>query len=312
MGRYLVTGGAGFVGSNIVAELLKRGEYVRVLDNFSTGRKENLSPFLKDIEVIEGDLCSYHIVQKAVRQIDYVLHQGALPSVPRSLNDPITTHQVNATGTLLLLHAATEAHVKRLVYASSSSVYGDGGTLPRTESQLPNPKSPYAVSKLCGEQYCRVFHQRYGLQTVALRYFNVFGPRQDPNSEYAAVIPKFMKLLMRDASPIIYGDGLQTRDFTFIQNVVEANLLACDAPNVAGKAFNIACGNSYSLNDLVSKLNTILGKNIPAHYGEERSGDVLHSLADITSAKEELMYQPLISFEKGLELTYQHAKEYGL
>lgn len=303
MARYLVTGGAGFIGSNIVEELLKRGEYVRVIDNFSTGRRENIAPFLKDVDMIEGDICSYHTVMKAIRQVDYILHQAALPSVPRSIDDPITTHRVNATGTLLLLHAAVEARVKRLVYASSSSIYGDSAGSSKVESMSPNPKSPYAVSKLAGEQYCKVFFQRFGVETVCLRYFNVFGPRQDPNSEYSAVIPKFIKLLMRDSSPIIYGDGNQTRDFTFVKNIVEANLLACDASSVAGKSFNIACGKSYSLNDLVRKLNDILDKNIAANYSEERQGDVIHSLADITLAKESLMYQPTINFEKGLELT---------
>jgi len=303
MARYLVTGGAGFIGSNIVEELLKRGEYVRVLDNFSTGRRENLAPFLKDVDLIEGDICTYHIVQKAIRQVDYVLHQAALPSVPRSIDDPITTHRVNTTGTLYLLHAAVEARVKRFVYASSSSIYGDSAGDSKVESMLPNPKSPYAVSKLAGEHYCRVFHQRYGVETVCLRYFNVFGPRQDPNSEYSAVIPKFIKLLMRDSSPIIYGDGNQTRDFTFINNVVEANLLACDASYVAGKAINIACGKSYSLNEMVATLNRLLEKNIQSHFAEERLGDVIHSLADIGLAKDSLMYQPQFNFEKGLELT---------
>lgn len=302
MARYLVTGGGGFIGSNLVEELLKRGESVRVLDNFATGRRSNLAPFLADIELMEGDVRSYHIVQKAVASMDYVLHQAALPSVPRSINDPLTSNEVNVVGTLNLLQAAVEHNIKRFVFASSSSVYGDNPVSPKVESLTPNPKSPYAVSKLAGEKYCQVFFQIYGLETVALRYFNVFGPRQDPNSQYSAVIPKFVRALQQKQSPIIYGDGTQSRDFTFVQNNVRANLLACSAPGVGGKVFNIACGTNFSLNTLLKELNSILGTNIQAQYEPPRKGDVLHSTAGITAAQTELGYKPQISFEAGLRL----------
>lgn len=224
--KVLVTGGAGFIGSNIVEELLKRNYPVRVLDNFSTGKRENLSEFMNDIELIEGDICSYHIVFEAVKEVDIILHQAALPSVPRSIKDPIATNEVNVVGTLNILEAAKNAGVKRIVYASSSSVYGDNPELPKHEGMTPNPLSPYAVSKLAGEHYCKVFSKLYGLETVILRYFNVFGPRQDPNSQYSAVIPKFLKFMSNDQPPTIYGDGTQSRDFTYVANVVEANILA--------------------------------------------------------------------------------------
>lgn len=309
MTRYLVTGGAGFIGSNIVEELLKKGEFVRVLDNFSTGRRSNLEPFKNDIDLIEGDIRSYHVVQKACQGIDFVLHQAALPSVPRSIFDPITSNEVNVNGTLNILHAAKECKVKRVIYASSSSVYGDNPKSPKSEDFTPNPKSPYAVSKLTGEYYCKVFYQIYGLETVSLRYFNVFGLRQDPNSQYAAVIPKFLKMLKNGQSPTINGDGTQSRDFTFVKNNVEANIIACTAPNAAGKVFNIACGESYSLNQLVEMLNTILGTNIEPIYGPERSGDVKHSLADIQKAKEDLNYRPLIMFKEGLKILVDNFNE---
>lgn len=301
MARYLVTGGAGFIGSNIVQELLKNGEYVRVLENFSTGRIENLAPFLKNIELIEGDIRDYHIVLRATRQIDFVLHQAALPSVPRSVNDPITTSQVNIQGTLNILYAALESRVKRVVFASSSSVYGDSTLGAKEETLPPNPKSPYAISKLAGENYCKIFHQLYGLETVVLRYFNVFGPRQNPNSQYAAVIPKFLALMRKGQSPQIYGDGKQSRDFTYVYNNVLANLMACEAPNVAGKIFNIGCGATFSLLELVEALNDILGSDIKPTFLEERPGDIKFSLASIKRAKEELMFQPRVSFHQGLQ-----------
>jgi len=307
--RYLVTGGAGFIGSNIVEELLKRGDFVRVLDNFSTGRRSNLDKFKNDIDLIEGDIRSYHVVQKACQGIDFVLHQAALPSVPRSIFDPITSNDVNVNGTLNILHAAKECNVKRVIYASSSSVYGDNPKSPKSEDFIPNPKSPYAVSKLTGEYYCKVFHQIYGLETVSLRYFNVFGLRQDPNSQYAAVIPKFLKMIKNGQSPTIHGDGNQSRDFTFVKNNVDANLIACTAPNAAGKVFNIACGESYSLNQLVELLNNILGTNIQPQYGPERSGDVKHSLADISRAKEDLNYRPLVMFKEGLKILVDNFNE---
>jgi len=309
MARYLITGGAGFIGSNMVEALLKRGEYVRVLDNFSTGRLSNLAPFLKDIELIEGDLRAYHIVMKAVRQVDYIIHLAALPSVPRSLNDPLTTHDVNATGTLNLLHAASEVRIRRLVYASSSSIYGDTEAELKQESFSPRPKSPYAVSKLAGEQYCQVFTEQFGVACVALRYFNVFGPRQNPYSDYAAVIPKFIALMLNDQAPTLFGEGLQTRDFTYVENVVEANLLACDAPNVAGRVFNIACGQKHSLLGLVEELNYLLLKNMQPQLVAERAGDVKHSQADIALAKDHLLFKPTVQLREGLERTIKHFRE---
>jgi len=302
MAKYLVTGGAGFIGCNLVKALLEKNEEVRVLDNFSTGRRENLIPYKNDIEIIEGDIRSYHTTIKAMKNIDYVLHQAALPSVPRSIYDPITSNEVNINGTLNLLHAAVDAGVKRFVYASSSSVYGDSPVSPKHEELTPNPKSPYAVTKLAGEHYCKVFHQIYGLETVSLRYFNVFGPRQNPDSQYSAVIPKFLKLLLNNQAPTIYGDGTQSRDFTYVANNVEANLLACTTENVAGKVYNIACGTNFTLLELVKNLNEILGKNIQPLHAEKRSGDVLHSLADIQKAEKELNYKAKISFKEGLAL----------
>ena len=302
MARYLITGGAGFIGSHIVEDLLKRGEFVRVLDNFSTGYRKNLERFIHDIELIEGDIRYHHVALQAVKGIDFVLHQAALGSVPRSVNDPIASNDINANGTLTMLHAAKEARVKRFVYASSSSIYGDNPESPKIETMIPNPKSPYAVSKLSGEYYCQVFHKVYGLETVSLRYFNVFGPRQDPNSQYAAVIPKFLKAMLGDQKPTVHGDGTQSRDFTFVKNVVQANLLACDSPNVSGKVFNIACNATHSLLDLIHHLNTILGKKIEPKFEPPRSGDIKNSLASITRAQTELMYQPEIDFVKGLQL----------
>lgn len=301
MAKYLVTGGAGFIGSNLVEELLKRGENVKVLDNFLTGRKQNLVPFLNDIELVEGDMTHYHVALKAMDGVDFVLHQAALPSVPRSVADPLTSNYVNVNGTINLLHAALEKKVSRLVYASSSSVYGDSPVSPKVETLPPAPKSPYAVSKLTGEYYCRVFSQVYGLETVSLRYFNVFGPRQDPGSPYSAVIPKFLRAMLRGERPTIYGDGSQSRDFTFVANNVSANLLACTAPGVAGGVFNIACGTNFTLLELVAGLNRVLGTSVEPILGNERAGDIKHSLADIHAAREKLGYLPHVSFEDGLK-----------
>ncbi|MDN5345669.1 MAG: UDP-N-acetylglucosamine/UDP-N-acetylgalactosamine 4-epimerase [Petrotoga sp.] len=304
---YLVTGGAGFIGSNIVKELLRRGEKVRVLDNFATGKRENLLPFNGDpnLEVIEGDLRSFHIVRDAVRGCDYVLHQGALPSVPRSIKDPITSNEVNINGTLHILEAAREFGVKRVVFASSSSVYGNNATLPKVETMPVAPLSPYALTKYAGERYCQVFHALYGVETVALRYFNVFGPNQDPTSQYSAVIPKFIKMIKEGRRPVIYGDGTQSRDFTFVSNNVEANLLACTAPNVAGEVFNIACGERYTLLDLVQTINEILGTQVEPLFEAPRPGDVKHSLADIEKAKRMLGFEVKVKFREGLEKTIQ-------
>lgn len=306
--KYLVTGGAGFIGSNIVEELLRRGEKVRVLDNFSTGKRENLTQFIDQIELIEGDIRSYHIVREAVSGIDVVLHQAALPSVPRSIRDPITSNEVNVTGTLNILNAAKDAKVKRVVFASSSSVYGDNPELPKHEGMIPNPLSPYAVSKLAGEKYCGVFSKIYGLETVSLRYFNVFGPRQDPNSQYSAVIPRFITAIINDQRPVIFGDGEQSRDFTFVDNVVNANILASTRENVSGIAVNCACHGNITLNELIRKINEILGKNIEPIYLEERVGDIKHSFASIDKINILLGYEPQKNIFDGLMTTIEYYK----
>ena len=305
--KYLVTGGAGFIGSNIVEELIKRGENVRVLDNFSTGKRENLKEFQKQIEIVEGDIRSYHIVQEAVKGIDVVLHQAALPSVPRSIKDPITTNEVNIGGTLNMLDAAVKEGIKRFVFASSSSVYGDNPELPKHEGMTPSPLSPYAVSKLAGENYCRVFSNLYGIETVCLRYFNVFGPRQDPNSQYSAVIPKFIKAIMNGESPVIYGDGTQSRDFTYVANVVEANMLAAVKPiTTKSITLNCACNEQITLNNLVESINRIAGTEIEPVYAEKRKGEVQHSFARIAEAKKIFDYEPIVEFKNGLEKIFNY------
>ncbi|MDH5174006.1 MAG: SDR family oxidoreductase, partial [Elusimicrobiota bacterium] len=294
MALYLVTGGAGFIGSNICQELVKRGESVRILDDFSTGKRENIVGFKDNVQLIEGDIRNLEIVKRAMKGVDFVLHQGALPSVERSVKDPLTTTRVNVLGTLNVLLAAREAKVKRVIYASSSSVYGDTPTLPKKEEMKANPQSPYAVTKLIGEEYCRIYYSIYGLETVCLRYFNVFGPRQDPGSQYAAVIPKFITLMLKGKSPPIYGDGEQSRDFSFIDNVIEANLQACKAKEGPGKVLNIACGKRVTINELVKRLNRILHTGIEPAYENPRKGDVRHSLADISKARKILHYSPEI------------------
>ncbi len=310
MALYLVTGGAGFIGSNIVAELVRRGERVRVLDDFSTGRRENLAPFLEHIELIKGDLRDLPTVRRAVEGVDYILHQAALPSVQRSIDDPLATNATNITGTLNLLLAAHEAGARRVVFASSSAIYGDSPTLPKREDMLPQPKSPYAVSKLTGEHYCRTFTEVHGLETACLRYFNVFGPHQDPASEYAAVIPKFITAMLRGKPPTIYGDGLQSRDFTYVSNVVHANLLAATAPGVAGRVLNVACGQRYTLLDLIAILNDILGTQIMPVHTDPHPGDVRHSLADMTAAQEVLGYRTGVDFHEGLRRTVTWYKKH--
>ena len=300
MAEYLVTGGAGFIGSHIVTALVERGDGVRVLDDLSTGNMENLSHVLDDIDMVQGDLRSDADVERAVSGVDYAVHQGALPSVPRSLSDPVRSNACNTDGTLNLLWAALRAGVKRVVVASSSSVYGDSPTLPKVETMPTAPRSPYAVSKLATEQYAVAFWHSFGLETVALRYFNVFGPRQDPKSDYAAVIPKFLAMMRRGETPTIYGDGEHSRDFTYVDNVVSANLLACTAEGAAGEVFNCACGDRASLNDLVTVLNEALGTDVVAEHAEDRPGDVKHSLADIGKAKEILGYRVLVPFDEGL------------
>jgi len=306
--KYLVTGGAGFIGSNIVSELLKQGQQVVVLDNFATGKRENILPLMKNenLTMIEGDLRSFHIVRSAVKGVDYILHQGALPSVPRSINDPITSNGVNILGMLNILEAAKEFGVKRVITASSSSIYGNSETLPKVESMPVNPLSPYALTKYAQERYCQIFSQIYGLETVALRYFNVFGPNQDPTSQYSAVIPKFIKLIMADKEPVIYGDGSQSRDFTFVENNVWANIQACTAPKAAGEVINIACGERYTLIDLVNMINQILGKKIEPKFEKDRAGDVKHSLADIGKAKVLLKYDCKRTVKEGITMFVQN------
>ena len=301
--KFLITGGAGFIGSNIASELLNKGYSVRILDNFSSGKRENLKGMEKDIELVEGDIRSYHIVQDSLKDIDVVLHQAALPSVPRSIKDPITTNDVNINGTLNILEAAVDLKVKRVVYASSSSVYGDNPVLPKVETMVPNPLSPYAVSKLTGEKYCNVFSRIYGLETVCLRYFNVFGPRQDPASQYSAVIPKFIKAISQDIQPVIYGDGEQSRDFTYISNVIQANILAATSDCESGITVNCAVSGQITLNDLVKEMNKLMNKDIKPLYEGPRAGDIKHSYADISLAGKSIGYKPVVSFEEGLKKT---------
>jgi nucleoside-diphosphate-sugar epimerase len=305
MGHYLITGGAGFIGSNLVEELLKQGEKVRVLDNFSTGRRDNLKPFINDIELVEGDIRSLSTVYRAVDGVDYVLHQAALPSVQRSVEDPITTNEVNITGTLNVLIASRDRNVKRVVFASSSSIYGDNDSLPKREDMKPDPLSPYAAAKLTGEKYCKIFTEVYGLSTIVLRYFNVFGSRQDPTSQYSAVIPKFIYLMKNKKGLTIYGDGEQSRDFTYIKNVVNANLLACKNSDLKHEIFNCAGQEQTSINQLVKNLNEILKTDVQADYDKPRSGEVKHSLADISKAKSLLNYNLEVNFKDGLKKTVE-------
>ena len=307
MPKILVTGGAGFIGSNLTEALLQRGHFVRILDDFSTGKRENLifDKAYPSPEVIKGDIREFSTCQKAVKGIEYVFHQAALPSVQRSIEDPETSNAINVGGTLNILLAAREEKVKRVIYASSSSVYGDTPTLPKHEEMPPDPLSPYALQKYIGERYCRLFYQLYSLETIALRYFNIFGPKQDPNSLYSAVIPKFIDALLQGRPPIIFGDGEQSRDFTYIENVVQANLLAMSAEHLHGEAINIACGKRISLNQLLNVLKEILGSKLSPIYQEPRQGDVKHSLADIRKGKEILNYEPTVGIEIGLEKTVE-------
>jgi UDP-N-acetylglucosamine/UDP-N-acetylgalactosamine 4-epimerase len=303
MAKVLVTGGGGFIGSHLVDGLLAAGHDVRVLDNFATGRRENLQHVAGDVDVVEGDIQSYERVHNAVRGCELILHQAALPSVPRSIQDPLTSTSVNVTGTLNLLLAARDENVRRVVYASSSSVYGSAPGLPKQEDTRPEPISPYAVAKLACEGYCRSFAEVYGLETVALRYFNVFGPRQDPLSQYSAVIPSFITAVATGRRLLIHGDGEQSRDFTYVENVVRGNLLAIDAPDAAGHVMNLACGDSITLNELVGAIGEIFGRSVDAEHGPPRPGDVRHSRADNTRARELLGWEPEIGFREGLELT---------
>jgi nucleoside-diphosphate-sugar epimerase len=308
MANYLVTGGAGFIGSNIVEALIRQGESVRVLDNCATGKLSNLEEIINQIEFNQGDIRDLSVVREAVKEMDYVLHQAALPSVARSVDDAIATNEVNVTGTLNILVAAKDEKIKRVVYASSSSVYGNSPVLPKREDMPANPISPYAISKYAGEQYCKVFYSLYGLETVALRYFNVFGPRQSPKSQYAAAIPIFIRTLLESKQPIIFGDGEQSRDFTFIENVVQANLLACHAEDAAGEIFNIACGKRATINDLVGTIKNLLDSSLKPIHTQARQGDVRHSLADITKAQRTLGYKPEVDLQEGLWKTVEWFK----
>lgn len=303
MSKYLVTGGAGFIGSNIAESLVYRGEYVRVLDNFATGKLQNLVGLDGRIEFIEGDIRDLEQVREAVKGMDYVLHQAALPSVTRSIKDPITTNAVNITGTLNVLVAARDAKVKRVIYAASSSVYGDTPTLPKREDMPAKPISPYGISKYVGEQYCQIFTELYGLETVSLRYFNIFGPRQDPHSPYSGVISIFIKAFLNSAPPKIYGDGEQSRDFTFVANAVHANLLACDAEGASGQVFNIACGRRTTINELAWVTKELLDSDVEPVHVAQRPGDILHSLADISKAQNILGYEPKVDLTVGLMKT---------
>jgi len=301
MDNFLVTGGAGFIGSNICRKLISQGCFVRVVDNLLTGNKANLSDIINKIEFVEADMGDEKVARQAMKDIDVVLHQGALPSVPRSVDDPAATHRhcVDATFTLLL--AGRDAGIKRFVYAASSSAYGDTPTLPKTEKMFAQPLSPYAVGKLVGEYYCSVFYNVFGLETISLRYFNVFGPYQNPKSQYAAAIPAFVTAILKDTPPTVYGDGEQSRDFTYIDNVVEANLLAARTKQTKGEVVNIACGQRITVNEIIRLINELLGKNIKPNYVPPRPGDVKHSLADITLAEKVIGYKPTVCFSAGLQ-----------
>ena len=301
MDKYLITGGAGFIGSSICRKLISDGCFVRGIDNLLTGKKENLASVIDRIEFLEADMGGEEAARAAMKGIDVVLHQGALPSVPRSVDDPAATHQhcVDATFTLLL--AARDAGVNRFVYAASSSAYGDTPTLPKVETMRPMPLSPYAVGKLTGEYYCSVFSSVFGLETISLRYFNVFGPYQDPTSQYAAAIPAFVTAILKGEPPTVYGDGEQSRDFTYIDNVVQANLCAARAKKTNGEVVNIACGEAITVNAIIDTINDILGTSVMPNYVDPRPGDVKHSLADITQAHEVIGYEPVMSFKDGLE-----------
>lgn len=309
MARYLVTGGAGFIGSHLVAALLERGHRVRVIDDLSTGRLEHLAPFQARIEFQRASVLDEAAVAEAVAGMDAIFHEAAVPSVPRSISDPMTSHMANATGTLRLLLAAREAGVPRIIYGSSSSVYGDTPALPKVETMTPQPLSPYAISKLAGEHYCAVFARLFGRATVSLRYFNVFGPRQDPASQYAAVVPRFVTALLRDERPTIFGDGLQSRDFTYVANVVQANLLAAEAKGLNGQVVNVATNRRYTLLDLLTTLNRLLGTEIAPVHAAPRPGDVRHSQADIRAAETLLAYRPQVDFREGLRRTLAWYRE---
>ena len=300
MANYLVTGGAGFIGGHLTQGLVERGHHVRVLDNFSTGKRENLEEVAAKIEIVDGDMRDFDTCYGAAEDIDVIFHEAAIPSVPRSVDLPFDSHDANMNGTFNVLMAASKRGCKRVIYAASSSAYGDTVVSPKQEDIRPEPLSPYAVQKLAGELYGRAFFECFGLETIALRYFNVFGPRQDPKSQYAAAIPAFVTSILNDQSPTVYGDGAQTRDFTFIENVVHANVLAAQVEKTAGQVINVACGRKVSVNDIIARINELLGKNVPTKFVPRRKGDVMHSLADISRARDLIGYEPQVHFEEGL------------
>jgi nucleoside-diphosphate-sugar epimerase len=306
---YLVTGGAGFIGSHIVEALVRRGDRVRVLDNLITGKRGNIEHLASRIEFIEGDIRDFETTRRAVEGVRVIFHEAAIPSVPRSVADPVLNHESNINGTFNVLLAARDAGVRRLVYAASSSAYGERGTGEKVEDQLPSPLSPYAVAKLVGEYYCQVFTNVYGLETVALRYFNVFGPRQDPSSPYSGVISKFITSLLRGEPPIVFGDGEQSRDFTYVANVVDANLRAAEAPEAAGRVINLGLNQRTTLNQLLAELQKIIGTNLTPHYESPRVGDVRHSLADITRAERLLGFKAIVDLTDGLRYTVDWYRE---
>jgi UDP-glucose 4-epimerase len=302
---YLVTGGSGFIGSHVVEELLRRGHRVRVIDNFSTGRRSNIAAVYDDIEVVEGDLRSYERAHNAVKGTDIVIHLAALPSVPRSIQDPLTSNETNVTGTLNTLLAARDAGVRRVVFASSSSIYGANEGQPKREDMVPAPISPYGVSKLAAEQYARAFSSVYDLETVALRYFNVFGPRQDPTSQYSGVVPIFIRAALERRECVVFGDGHQSRDFTYVANVVDATLLAATADGAGGTICNIACGAAFTVLDLIAAIGKATGCGLKSRFEPPRLGDIKHSFADISLARRLLGYEPAVGFEDGIRLTYE-------
>ncbi len=309
MALHMVTGGAGFIGSHITRRLLERGDTVRIFDDFSTGKQANLSGIEKDVEVVVGDLRDPDALKRAAKGCEVIFQQAALRSVPRSIDDPLANNDVNVTGILNVLIAAKTNDCRRVVYASSSSIYGDDPTLPKVETQTPKPLSPYGASKIMGEYYARIYTELFGLETVSLRYFNVFGPRQDPESKYAAVIPRFITLACAGEPVEVHGDGMQSRDFTYVDNVAMANLLAADAPHASGQAINVACGDRFTLLDVLTAVEECLGKKIERIHEPSRPGDVPHTQADITRARELLGFKPIVSFEEGMKRTVAWFRE---
>lgn len=300
MANYLVTGGAGFIGSHLADHLVKQGHAVRVIDDFSSGKRDNLAEIANRIDLIEGDICDLETCRRACDDIEVVFHEAAIPSVPKSVDEPVPSHEANINGTFNILMAASQKKCRRVIYAASSSAYGDTEVSPTHENIKPAPLSPYAVQKLTGEYYGRAFFECFGLETLSIRYFNVFGPRQDPKSQYAAAIPAFVTAILSDQRPTVYGDGEQTRDFTYIDNVVHGNVLGAQAAKTTGQTVNVACGQRVSVNDIIRTINELLGKNIKPEYAPTRTGDVKHSLADISLARELLGYQPVVDFAQGL------------